>query len=95
VCILYICKALTSVPIQLCVCVCVCIYIYTHTVYIYIYTRIVFFIFYQPDDDHVWPKHVADLRTKYIVVFWLDLFCLFDYFDTCFSWRSLLRVLSL
>lgn len=23
----------------------------------------------QPDDDHVWPKHVADLRTKYTVVF--------------------------
>jgi hypothetical protein len=27
----------------------------------------------QPDDHHVWSKHVADLRTKYIV-FSLDLF---------------------
>ena len=29
----------------------------------------------QPDDDHVWTKHIADLWTKYIVVFLVDLFC--------------------
>jgi len=23
----------------------------------------------QPDDDHVWSKHVADIRTKYMFVF--------------------------
>jgi len=33
----------------------------------------------QPDDDH---KQVADLWTKYSVVFWLDLFCLLDYLRT-------------
>jgi len=27
----------------------------------------------QPDDDNVWSKNVADLKTKYILVFCLDL----------------------
>ena len=33
----------------------------------------------QPDDNHVWSKHVADLWTEYIFVFWLDLRCIFDH----------------
>jgi hypothetical protein len=28
------------------------------------------------DGDHFWSKNEADLRTKYIVLFWLDLFCI-------------------
>jgi hypothetical protein len=34
-----------------------------------LYMYFLFFLFYQSDDGHVWPKHEADLRTKYIVVF--------------------------
>jgi hypothetical protein len=38
-----------------------------------------FFSSGQPDGDHVRSKHVADLWTKYIVLFWLDLFRIFEY----------------
>jgi hypothetical protein len=64
----------------------VCIYFYI-TTYVRHWdinpnTTVYIFPFFscgQPDDDHVWSKHVADLRTKYTIVFWLDLFCIFDY----------------
>jgi hypothetical protein len=34
-----------------------------------------FFSCGQPDDDHVWSKHVADQRTKYTVALLRDLYC--------------------
>jgi len=32
--------------------------------------KYLYFLSYgQPDDNHVWSKHVADMRTKYIIMF--------------------------
>jgi hypothetical protein len=47
----------------------------------------------QPDDDHIWSKHVADMRTKFIVVFWLDLFCIFEKILWCCNCHATLKEL--